>query len=114
MTEYNPGGTTAYLYSSYLGGASTSTGQGIGVDGSAGNIAVAGETKSTNFPTTNPIQSHLAGSAQGDAFVDRTEPQRRHQLQLPVFDLPGRQRLLRRTPPSVWPWTPSGQRLRRR
>ncbi len=54
-------------YSTYLGGSNKDNGYGIAVD-SAGNAYVAGETWSTNFPTTlNAINGSLGGSR--DAFV---------------------------------------------
>ncbi|MCK9420083.1 MAG: SBBP repeat-containing protein [Nitrospirae bacterium] len=57
------------LYSTFLGGASSSdTGHGIALD-SAGNAYVAGETDSSNFPTTvDAIQSARA-SSNTEAFV---------------------------------------------
>jgi len=51
VTEIAAGGGSL-PFSSYLGGAAASTGEGIAVD-TAGNIYVSGYTDSTNFPTTN-------------------------------------------------------------
>jgi Bacterial Ig-like domain (group 3)/Beta-propeller repeat len=54
------------IYSTYLGGSGGDAGYGIAVD-SAGNAYVTGVTGSTNFPTMNPLQAVLGGTA--DAFV---------------------------------------------
>src|SRR5262249_32487809 len=53
--------------STYLGGSGDDAGLGIAVDG-AGNAYVTGNTSSTNFPTTNPMQATKAGGTY-DAFV---------------------------------------------
>ncbi len=58
VTELNPGGSNL-VYSTYLGGSSTDGGTGIAVD-SADNAYVTGYSYSTNFPTKNAIQNHLA------------------------------------------------------
>ncbi|MEW6666602.1 MAG: SBBP repeat-containing protein [Thermodesulfobacteriota bacterium] len=56
------------VFSTYLGGSSTDSGQRIALDGS-GNIYVVGITQSADFPTRNAYQ----GSNQGDsdAFVTK-------------------------------------------
>jgi hypothetical protein len=46
------------LYSTYLGGGDIDYGRGIAAD-SAGNAYVTGGTRSTNFPTANPLQSAI-------------------------------------------------------
>jgi RHS repeat-associated protein len=56
----------ALSYSSYLGGGSTDSGQGIAVD-RWGNATVAGLTSSTNFPTQSATQTTNGGGQ--DAFV---------------------------------------------
>lgn len=56
----------ALVYSTYLGGTGADTGEAIALDGSA-NAVVTGETDSTDFPTSSPLQSSLSGSQ--DAFV---------------------------------------------
>jgi hypothetical protein len=58
---------SAFVYSTYLGGAAVDEGQGIAA-GAAGEAYVTGFTQSTNFPaTTNALQSWLAGGK--DVFV---------------------------------------------
>lgn len=60
---------TALVYSTYLGGTDFENGSGIAVD-SAGNAYLAGQTRSTNFPTANAIQATFGGGTpDGDAFV---------------------------------------------
>jgi hypothetical protein len=55
-------------YSTYLGGSSSDIGHSIAVD-SSGNAYVAGETQSTNFPTSSAYQGSLSGST--DLFVTK-------------------------------------------
>jgi len=54
------------LYSTYLGGASSDSGQGIAVDAD-GNAYVVGWTVSTDFPTASPLQASSGGFE--DAFL---------------------------------------------
>jgi hypothetical protein len=56
------------VYSTYLGGSSADSGQGIAVD-LGDNAYVVGFTFSINFPTHNPYQSLNAGSV--DAFITK-------------------------------------------
>jgi hypothetical protein len=73
-------GGSALLYSTYLGGTGVDSGNHIAVDGS-GNAYVAGQTASTDFPTTpGVIQTQCGtdgacnvseGLAQPDAFVTK-------------------------------------------
>ena len=56
------------VYSTYLGGGSADSGQGIAVD-LGGNAYVVGYTYSTNFPTFNPYQAKNAGGV--DAFITK-------------------------------------------
>ena len=69
VTRLNPAGVL--VYSSYLGGNGSDSGNAIAVD-NAGNITVVGDTTSTNFPRANPIQSGLNG--QTNVFVTRLSP----------------------------------------
>ncbi|HST24155.1 MAG TPA: SBBP repeat-containing protein [Blastocatellia bacterium] len=50
-----------FLYASYLGGNNNDTPAALAVD-KAGNLYVAGNTFSTNFPTVNAIQRELPGT----------------------------------------------------
>ena len=59
------------LYSSYLGGSGFDAGNGIALD-AAGNIYVAGQTTSTNFPTLNPYQTDYPGKQ--CVFVTKFNP----------------------------------------
>jgi hypothetical protein len=70
VAEINPNlsSTTELIYSTYLGGSSADSGQGIAVD-LGGNAYVTGFTYSTNFPTYNAYQSSNAGSV--DAFITK-------------------------------------------
>jgi parallel beta-helix repeat protein len=62
------------LFSTYLGGSETEIGNGIAVDGS-GNIYVAGNTNSTDFPTLNAFQSAPAPvQICRDGFVTKLNP----------------------------------------
>lgn len=58
-------------YATYLGGTGEDDGNAIAVDGS-GNAWVTGETKSTDFPTKNPLYSSNKGSF--DVFVTELSP----------------------------------------
>ena len=68
VTKLNATGS-ALVYSTYLGGNSYDSAQGIAVD-SAGNAYVAGDTESTNFLTASPFQAATGGGSQ-DAFVTK-------------------------------------------
>ncbi len=59
------------IYSTYLGGSAWDQGNGIAVDG-AGNAYVTGVTRSTDFPTMNPLQPVNGGG--NDAFVAKLNP----------------------------------------
>jgi hypothetical protein len=67
VTEVNTQGTEL-VYSTYLGGSSLDSGQGIAVD-PGGNAYVTGYTFSTNFPIYNAYQSANGGGV--DAFVTK-------------------------------------------
>ncbi|HEV2381740.1 MAG TPA: SBBP repeat-containing protein [Terriglobia bacterium] len=62
---------TALVYSTYLGGSSTDSGQAIAVD-PAGNAVIAGYTYSSNFPTQSPFQPATGGGI--DAFLTELDP----------------------------------------
>jgi uncharacterized protein (TIGR03437 family) len=54
------------LYATYLGGGSNDWGSALAVD-NQGSVYLTGYTRSTDFPTRNPIQAQL--SAASDVFV---------------------------------------------
>jgi plastocyanin len=66
VVKVNAAGS-ALVYSTYLGGSGLDQAWGIAVD-LAGNAYVTGDTVSTNFPTTNPLQATHGGGT-SDAFV---------------------------------------------
>lgn len=53
---------SALIYSTYLGGGSSDSANGIAIDG-GGNAYIVGSTSSRNFPVTNPVQANRSGSA---------------------------------------------------
>jgi hypothetical protein len=59
------------VYSTYLGGSGFDAATAIAVD-AAGNAYIAGDTQSTDFPLSNPVQSVFGGKT--DAFVTRLTP----------------------------------------
>lgn len=67
VAELNATGT-ALTYSTYLGGSSGDLVTGIGLDGS-NNAYVAGNTLSTDFPTTPGVFQTTQNSTEGSAFV---------------------------------------------
>jgi hypothetical protein len=69
VAKLNPAG--ALVYSSYLGGSGSDTGNAIAVD-STGSVTVVGDTTSANFPLSHPVQSSLHGQA--NVFVTRLNP----------------------------------------
>jgi hypothetical protein len=69
LTKISPSGSSL-VYSTYLGGRSDEVGYGVAVD-VTGSAYVAGATRSTNFPTQKPLQSH---EGDWDAFVTKFTP----------------------------------------
>jgi uncharacterized protein (TIGR03437 family) len=68
VTEINPAGS-ALVFSTFIGGNGSESGRGIAVD-QLGNIHVAGEGTSTDFPVVKPLQGTSGGgSGPQDAFV---------------------------------------------
>ena len=71
ITKFKPG-STALLFSSYLGGSSLDQALAMIVD-SSGNIYLTGDTQSANFPvTTTAYQSTLAGTQ--NIFLTKVAP----------------------------------------
>jgi len=71
VTKIAPGGSSL-IYSTYVGGTGSDSGNGIAVDAS-GDAFVAGDTTSTHFPTTTgAFQTTLKGA--GNAFVFELNP----------------------------------------
>lgn len=67
MTRLSSAGNSL-LDSTYLGENARDLGRGISVD-SNDNIYITGETKSTDFPTTNPYQDSMGGIS--DVFITK-------------------------------------------
>jgi uncharacterized protein (TIGR03437 family) len=68
VTEINPAGS-ALVFSTFIGGNGSESGRGIAVD-QLGNIHVAGEGTSTDFPVVKPLQgANGSATAPQDAFV---------------------------------------------
>ena len=61
VTEINAAGS-ARLFSTFIGGTGSESGRGIAVD-KLGNIHVAGEGTSTDFPVVKPLQGTNGGGA---------------------------------------------------
>jgi hypothetical protein len=80
VAKLNPT-ATALVYSTFLGGSNFEWGRGLAID-AAGNAYVAGQTKSSNFPTTsgafdrtfNVDNCPRCGIDQYDAFVAKLNP----------------------------------------
>lgn len=68
--ELNSSGT-ALLFGTYLGGIGVENANAIALD-AAGNMYVAGDTTSLNFPTLNPFQAASGGNQ--DGFVAKLNP----------------------------------------
>ena len=66
-TTTTPTTTPQLVYSTYLGGSGTDSGNAITVDAS-GDAFITGSTNSANFPTTSGVFQTTNGGA-GDAFV---------------------------------------------
>ena len=68
------------VYATFLGGSGSELSNAIAVDG-AGVVTIAGETESTNFPTTSGAFSSTHGNF-SDVFVARLDPSRSQAQQL--------------------------------
>jgi Beta-propeller repeat len=69
LSKVSPSGSSL-VYSTYLGGGSDDVAYGVAVDPS-GSAYLAGATKSTDFPTRDPLQTDRAD---WDAFVTKFAP----------------------------------------
>jgi uncharacterized protein (TIGR03437 family) len=67
ITEIDATGSTK-LFSTFLGGTGSESGRSIAVD-TLGNIHIAGEGTSTDFPVVNPLQGSGGGAVPQDALV---------------------------------------------
>lgn len=74
IAKFNPdaSGAASLVFSTYLGGSGDDKAYGIALAGNTGNIYVAGQTSSSNFPILNAMQSSLGGFL--DAFVAEISP----------------------------------------
>jgi hypothetical protein len=72
VARIDPGASAAssLLFSSFLGGTASDTGNAIAVDAD-GHAWVTGSTDSTNFPLVNPLHGDRPGT---DAFVTKVSP----------------------------------------
>lgn len=61
LVEIKPDGSAPFMYATYLGGSFSDQVNGIAIDGS-NNVYVAGETASTDFPTTSGAFQTTCGS----------------------------------------------------
>ena len=61
-----------FEYSTFLGGTGSETGEGIAVDAD-GDVYVAGETNSTDFPVEGQVEAD-GGDGANDAFVTKLSP----------------------------------------
>jgi len=64
VTKFDPEGKYPAAYSTYLGGNNWDDGKGI-IAHPDGSLTVVGSTKSSDFPTVNPIQPQLKGLQDG-------------------------------------------------
>lgn len=71
VTKLNASGS-GLLFSTLLGGSFGDVGKDVAVDGS-GNILVAGETSSVNFPVANAVQSSVTDTC-SNGFVTKLNP----------------------------------------
>jgi len=67
----------AYVWSTYLGGASFESGGGIGVDGS-GNVYATGRTSSSGWVSGGFDTTYNGGSSYGDAYLVKLSPAGTH------------------------------------
>jgi hypothetical protein len=63
--------TPTVFYSTYLGGTGDDVITGVAVGAKGGNATVAGNTTSTNFPTTTGVIQPTYGGGAADVFVTK-------------------------------------------
>ncbi len=71
VAKISPSGSFL-LFSTFLGGSDFESGSSLTIDG-AGNLFVTGNTTSNDFPTVNPLQTHVGGVEPEDAFITKLE-----------------------------------------
>ncbi|MBX7219248.1 MAG: SBBP repeat-containing protein [Blastocatellia bacterium] len=71
VSKFDPTGSRL-LFSTYLGGSNSDRAHALAIDG-AGNVFVAGETSSSDFPVENPVQGE-PGDLNADGFIARLNP----------------------------------------
>ena len=69
LTQLNPSGTEL-LFSSYLGGSTSDTGNGIAL-GNDGDVYIAGTTKSVDFPVTPGVFQAEYKAQLGSGFISK-------------------------------------------
>ncbi|HYL04998.1 MAG TPA: SBBP repeat-containing protein, partial [Thermoanaerobaculia bacterium] len=69
LSKFSPQGEL--LYSTFLGGSDAERGRSIVLD-AEGNVYIAGQTYSADFPTVDPVQAKLAGKA--NAYLIQLDP----------------------------------------
>jgi uncharacterized protein (TIGR03437 family) len=72
VTKLAPGGDSL-IYSTYIGGGANDWANAIAVD-SKGSAYITGWTRSTDYPTQNPIDSMYAAMGGEDSFVTKLAP----------------------------------------
>lgn len=99
VAQINAAGS-ATLFFTYLGGSREDTLRGMALDATGRNVYVAGDTSSTNFPTTRgALKETFSGTLGTDAFVSKIE----------VSGSPAARRLIVGNDGGVWSSADSGQ-----
>lgn len=99
IAQINAAGS-ATLFFTYLGGSKEDIARGIALDATGRNVYVAGETSSTNFPTTRgALKETFSGTLGTDAFASKIE----------VSPSPAARRLIVGNDGGVWSTTNGGQ-----
>jgi hypothetical protein len=69
VTRLTPAGS-AIAFSTTIGGSSSDLGQGVALD-SRGNVYLAGQTYSPDFPVVRPLPPSFGSGLEGDAFITK-------------------------------------------